>query len=57
MKKRDLIKKLRQGECQKIRDDGKHESWTNGKIIVAVPRHNEIKEGTAKQILKDLGLK
>jgi hypothetical protein len=31
----------------------KHEKWTNGVHSVAVPRHKEIPEGTARAILKE----
>ncbi len=31
---------------------GKHEIWTNGIETVAIPRHKEIDEFTAKSILR-----
>jgi hypothetical protein len=40
------------------RDTGKgskHEKWTNGVHSIAIPRHKEIAEGTAKAILKEAG--
>ena len=34
-------------------EEGKnHEKWTNGEIKTTVPRHSDINEITAKQILK-----
>lgn len=34
-----------------------HELFTDGKVTVAVPRHREINELTARKILKDAGLR
>jgi len=31
----------------------RHDIWTNGEYEIAVPRHNEINEYTAKAILKE----
>lgn len=31
----------------------RHDIWTNGEDEIAVPRHNEINEYTAKAILKE----
>ncbi len=31
----------------------KHEKWSNGVHTIAVPRHKEIAEGTARSILKE----
>ena len=57
MKRRTLIKKLRNGGW-KITRGGKHDLATHpektGKI--PIPRHSEINEYTAKEILKDAGL-
>lgn len=58
MKRRDLIKKLKASGFCKIRDDGKHTIYkANGKRPVQVPKHHDINENTARQILKDAGLK
>jgi len=58
MKRRDLIKKLEANGFRKIRDDGKHTIYkAPDKRAVQVPRHREINENTARQILKDAGLK
>jgi len=57
MKRRDLIKKLEQNGFKKIRE-GDHSVYkAPSKRAVQVPRHNEINEVTAQQILKDAGLK
>ena len=57
MKRRDLIKKL-QDAGWKITHGGSHDLATHpdkqGKI--PIPRHNEINEYTAKEILKDAGI-
>lgn len=51
MKKKDLVNKLKNlGFWEE--GGAKHEKWTNGDHIDFVPRHNEINEFTAKNILK-----
>jgi mRNA interferase HicA len=58
MKRRDLIKKLEENGFEKIRDDGDHTIYkAPNKRAVQVPRHREVNENTAKQILKNAGLK
>ncbi|TEB17284.1 YcfA-like protein [Pelotomaculum sp. FP] len=58
MKRRDLIKKLEANGFREIRDDGNHTIYkAPDKRAVQVPRHREINENTARQILKDAGLK
>ena len=56
MKRIDLERKLRMAGCYLKREGSSHSLWINPKngIIEAVPRHNEIKEPTAKKILKNL---
>ncbi|HCF51497.1 MAG TPA: hypothetical protein DER60_14520 [Syntrophomonas sp.] len=57
MKRRDLIKKLESAGFRKIRD-GDHSIYrAPDKRTVQIPRHREINENTARQILKDAGLK
>ena len=57
MKRRDLIKILEANGFRKIRNDGKHTIYkAENKRAVQVPRHREINENTAKQILKDAGI-
>lgn len=58
MKRRDILKKLQSTGYSVIRDDGSHTNlWKPGSRVIQVPRHREINEITAKQILKDAGLK
>jgi mRNA interferase HicA len=52
MKRRDLEKALRDLGWWPLRSRGKHDVWTDGENVVAVPRHREINELTAKGILR-----
>lgn len=57
MKRRDLIKKLSAAGYRKDRDTGDHTVYAKpGSRPVPVPRHSEVNEYTAKQILKAAGL-
>ena len=57
MKRRDLIKKLQNNGFKLIRDDGNHSIYkAANRRAVQVPRHSEVNERTAQQILKDAGL-
>jgi mRNA interferase HicA len=51
MKKVDLEKKLRSMGWQQA-GGGKHDKWTNGRHSIAVPRHREINEHTARGIIR-----
>jgi mRNA interferase HicA len=53
VKRRELEKKLQRFGWKFDRHGRKHDIWTNGEYEIAVPRHNEINEYTAKAILKD----
>ena len=58
MKRRDIIKRLQDAGYKVIRDDGDHTVlWKPGSRIIQVPRHREINENTARQILRDAGLR
>lgn len=58
MKRRDLIKLLETNGFSKVRDNGNHTIYKAAdKRAVQVPRHREVNENTANQILKDAGLK
>jgi len=58
VKRRDVLKKLQDAGFSIIRDDGSHTNlWKPGNRVIQVPRHREINEITANQILKDAGLK
>ena len=57
MKRRDVLKKLLDAGFSIIRDDGSHTNlWKPGSRVIQVPRHREINENTARQLLKDAGL-
>ncbi|MBR4450926.1 MAG: type II toxin-antitoxin system HicA family toxin [Clostridia bacterium] len=57
MKRKDLIKLLESnGWCFK-RNGGNHDIYTNGKEMLAIPRHKEVNENLAKAIIKSRGLK
>lgn len=56
MKRRDLVVELvSNGFWSK--GGTNHELFTDGNVTVAVPRHREINELTARKILKDAGLR
>ncbi|MGA2144292.1 MAG: type II toxin-antitoxin system HicA family toxin [Bryobacteraceae bacterium] len=56
MKRTDLVRKLEELGCTLIRHGGKHDWYTNPRTGVSqpVPRHNEVNENLAKNILKKL---
>jgi len=56
MKLADLERHLRQCGCIPYREGGSHSIWLNPKTrkIASVPRHREIKEGTARAICRQL---
>ena len=58
MKHSELIRKLRKAGCLLERHGASHDVWLNPKTgaRTTIPRHGskEIKEKTAKSILKDL---
>jgi mRNA interferase HicA len=58
MKRADLIRKLEEAGCELIRHGGKHDWFRNPKTGVSqpVPRHREINEFLAKQILRKLAV-
>ncbi len=53
MKRRDLEKQLQKVGWRLIRHGRKHDVWRDGEREVAIPRHNEINEYTAKGILRE----
>jgi len=57
MKRRILIKKIEKMGCTFIRHGGKHDWYQNitTKVCQPVPRHREINEILAKNIIKKLG--
>lgn len=57
MKRRDLIKILLSNGYVLIRDSGDHSIFkAPDKRPVQVPKHRELNENTARQILKDAGI-
>lgn len=56
MKARNLKAELRKMGFWDTGKGSKHEKWTNGVYAIAVPRHKEIPEGTARAILKEAAL-
>lgn len=59
LKYRDLIKKLRKlNYIFRRSTGGSHEIWWNEKLkkTCVVPHHKEIKAGTIKSILKQIGI-
>ena len=57
MKQRDLIKMLEKAGFQFKEHGGNHDTYKRGSDTEQVPRHREINEITAKQIIKKWGLK
>lgn len=52
LKRKDMIRKLKKAGWSFVREGGKHTVYGKGEQTVAVPRHNEINEITAKKILE-----
>ena len=53
MSRRELESKLRTLGWTFLRHGGAHDVWSRGQRLLAVPRHNEINEITARRILRD----
>jgi mRNA interferase HicA len=58
MKRRRLLRYLRQQGCELLREGAKHSWWHNPaqKRRSAIPRHTEIVDVLAKKICRDLGV-
>lgn len=56
MKRKDLIKLLEKAGFKLLRNGSDHDIYVRGSEHEAVPRHAEIKETTAKKIIKRRGL-
>lgn len=62
MKRRDLLKRL--GDAAKandvtfvlLREGAEHSIYSYGGARLSIPRHSEIAEGTARKILRFVGL-
>ncbi|MBI5969549.1 MAG: type II toxin-antitoxin system HicA family toxin [Deltaproteobacteria bacterium] len=59
MKRRELLRHLKQHGCELFREGGKHSVYFNvvGRKTSSVPRHNEIADKLARKICKDLDIK
>lgn len=58
MKRRDLVRRLRDRGCQLVREGAEHSIWENPATgrRASIPRHREIAEYTAARILEQLGV-
>jgi len=58
MKRRDLLRHLEQHGCYLDREGGRHSIYRNPQNgrAVAIPRHREIKETTARTICEQIGV-
>lgn len=56
MKRRDLLRHLRDHGCRFVREGGEHSIWENPVMgrRTSVPRHRDIPEYTAQRICKQL---
>jgi len=53
MKLRELEQRLEQLDWRLARHGGRHDVWRRGERELALPRHREINEYTAKAILRE----
>ncbi len=58
MKRKDLIRYLKDLGCDFLREGGRHSWWWNPTLNTrsAIPRHGEINDQLAVKICKDLGI-
>jgi len=58
VKRRDLLRHLKQHDCSLLREGGNHSWWHHPKLNrrSAIPRHNEIKELLVRKICLDLAI-
>ncbi len=57
MKRRDLVKLFEENGWYCLRNGSNHDIYTNGRDVESVPRHKEIEEKLAKDIIKRRNLK
>ncbi|MBE0662658.1 MAG: type II toxin-antitoxin system HicA family toxin [Bacteroidales bacterium] len=59
MKRRELLKHLRNHGCKLLREGSKHSWWHNPSQNrrSAIPRHIEIKDILVRKICQDLGVR
>jgi mRNA interferase HicA len=53
MKRRELEERLKRLGWWFVRHGARHDLWTNGVDVEAIPRHVEVNEITARKILKN----
>jgi predicted RNA binding protein YcfA (HicA-like mRNA interferase family) len=58
MKRRQLLKHLKEHGCELLREGGRHSVYWNAANYqtTAIPRHTEILDHLARKICKDLGI-
>lgn len=58
MKRKDLVKHLREQGCELLREGRSHSVWFNpaNDRQTSIPRHREINEYTARSICRQLGI-
>ncbi len=58
MKRGDLLRHLKECECEFVREGGRHSWWwhPHQNRRSAIPRHSEIDDNLARKICKDLGI-
>ena len=56
-KRLKIIKKLNKYGFYKTREGINHTVFSNGKVLIPVPRHNEITKKTAMKIAKEIGVR
>ena len=52
MKKRELLKLFEQAGWKFLRNGGSHDIYTDGVNKVAIPRHSEINERLARELIR-----
>ncbi|WP_276836184.1 type II toxin-antitoxin system HicA family toxin [Megasphaera stantonii] len=57
MKRRELLKLFENAGWYLKRNGGRHDVYTDGKHTEAIPRHPDINERLAKELIKRWGLK
>ncbi len=58
MKRKKLLKHIKEYHCELVREGGKHSLFINSNSgkLTTIPRHPDIKEGLCRKICKDLGI-
>jgi len=58
MKRKELLKLLKENDCEFLREGANHSWWWNPKLNKrsSIPRHTEINVILVRKICKDLGI-